>query len=213
MRGDSINARAGLRPGAGMDRGTKDTAAGAPTAATPDDAAGVPQQDRRQDPALPPSASDDGAAVAPSVPGSPLIVGVGASAGGLDAITALLQRLPADAGIALVFVQHLSPRHESALPHLLGGATAMPVETATDGRAVQPDHVYVIPPGFEITLAHGLLRLTPRSTDHGVFLPVDRLFRSLADDAGAHAVGVVLSGTGSDGAEGLRAILQAGRQS
>ncbi len=133
------------------------------------------------------------------------IVGVGASAGGLEAFSRLLEQLPADTGLALVFVQHLAAHHESALPHLLRGATRMPIQQAEDGMALEPNHVYVIPPGMQLEIDDGRLRLAPRPEDGGIFMPVDIFYHSLANYA-ERAIGVILSGTASDGADGLREI-------
>ena len=152
----------------------------------------------------------DAAQPAATSPDGPVIVGIGASAGGLDAFTEILRHLPVDTGLALVFIQHLAPTRQSALPHLLGNATRMPVEQVGDGLRPQPNHVYVIPPAVEMTLERGHLRLVPRDEGKAVFLPIDRFFHSLAGEAQARAVGVVLSGTGADGAEGLREIVAAG---
>ncbi len=144
------------------------------------------------------------AAAQDSVGHSPFpIVGIGASAGGLEAFTQLLGALPTDTGMAFVLVQHLDPRHESRLPDLLSRATAMQVLEATHGLSLRPDHVYVIPPNANMALARGVLHLSPRGEGHGLHLPVDYLFRSLAEDQQGRAIGVVLSGTGSDGTLGL----------
>jgi two-component system, chemotaxis family, CheB/CheR fusion protein len=138
------------------------------------------------------------------------VVGIGASAGGLDAFTHLLRALPNDTGMAFVFVQHLDPTHETVLANLLSKATRMPTREIKDGTVVQPDHLYVIPPNHSLTISGGVLRLGSRSSDRGRHLPIDTFLASLADDQGARAIGVILSGTGSDGAVGLRAIKSAG---
>jgi two-component system, chemotaxis family, CheB/CheR fusion protein len=134
------------------------------------------------------------------------VVGVGASAGGLEALSELLRHLPASTGMAYVLVQHLDPAHGSQLTHLLGRVARMPVLETTDGMAVAPDHVYVIPPDTVLSIEQGVLRHWPRGQARGQHLPVDRFFRSLAEDRGRQAVGVILSGTGSDGAAGVAAI-------
>ncbi|HEX5446919.1 MAG TPA: CheR family methyltransferase, partial [Pirellulales bacterium] len=139
-----------------------------------------------------------------------LIVGVGGSAGGLEAFTQLLEALPADAGLSLVFVLHLLPTHKSMLSELLSKKTAMPVVQAVDGMALEADHIYTIPPDVYIELHGGKLRLSSRTVEGASFLPIDRLFVSLAEEAGPRVAGVVLSGTGADGAAGLRHIKQAG---
>jgi two-component system CheB/CheR fusion protein len=147
------------------------------------------------------------------VPSSPLhfpIAGIGASAGGLEAFTHLLQALPNDTGMAFVFVQHLDPTHETVLTDLLSKATRMPTSQVVDGTPVQPDHVYVIPPNYSLTISGGILHLGSRDSTHGRHLPIDAFLASLAEDQGARAIGVILSGTGSDGAVGLRAIKNAG---
>ncbi len=135
------------------------------------------------------------------------IVGVGASAGGLDAFTQLLKHLPADTGMGFVLIQHLDPTHASFLRDALAKATTMPVSQATDGTAVEPNHVYVIPPDADISIQRGRLTLASRAGDgRRSHLSVDGFLRTLAADRGSHAIGVVLSGNASDGTEGLRAI-------
>lgn len=138
------------------------------------------------------------------------IVGVGASAGGLAATTELLQALGATPGIAVVIVHHLAPNHPSKLAEILAKATPMPVAVASEGARIEVDHIYVIPHAADVTVAGGLLHLTPRDEQRGLHLPVDRLFESLAEDQDSSAVGVVLSGTGFDGTAGVRAIHAAG---
>ncbi|GAB3759133.1 chemotaxis protein CheB [Ramlibacter monticola] len=139
------------------------------------------------------------------------IVGIGASAGGLEAFMQLLQALPAHTGMAFVLVQHLDPRYDSRLADLLAKATAMPVLEAAQGLAVQPDHVYVIAPDTTLTLAAGgVLQTEPRGDQPGPHLPIDRFFRSLAAIRASAAIGVVLSGTGTDGSMGLEEIKAAG---
>ena len=135
-----------------------------------------------------------------------LIVGIGASAGGLEAFTKLLEHLPPDTGMAFVLVQHLAPTKDSILAELLSKATSMPVREVQDGMTVEPDHVYVIPPNTALAVFHGKLRLLPRAETHTQHMPVDSFFRSLAEDQGQNAVGIILSGTGSDGSLGIRAI-------
>jgi chemotaxis methyl-accepting protein methylase/signal transduction histidine kinase/chemotaxis response regulator CheB len=144
--------------------------------------------------------------VAPDKGGFP-IVGVGASAGGLDAFTQLLKRLPADTGMAFVLIQHLDPTHTSFLREALAKATEMQVIQPEDRTPVKPNHVYVIPPDADLSLADGLLVLVSRTADsRRPHLPIDFFLGSLAADRGSHAIGVVLSGNASDGTEGLRAI-------
>jgi two-component system CheB/CheR fusion protein len=138
------------------------------------------------------------------------LVGVGASAGGFEAFSQLLAHLPANPGLAFILVQHLDPHHESRLPDLLARAARMPVVQAEEGMAVEPDHVYVIPPNASMAVAGGRLRLGPRAEVGGQHLPIDHLFRSLAEDQGGQAIGVVLSGGGTDGTLGLEEIKAAG---
>ncbi|PZO33959.1 MAG: histidine kinase, partial [Shackletoniella antarctica] len=138
------------------------------------------------------------------------VVGIGASAGGLEAFTQLLGNLPADTGMAVVLVQHLDPNHDSMLSDILGRATPMSVETATDGVAVAPNQVYVIPPNTILTLEGGQLRLRPRDASQRLHKPIDTFFESLARDRGHNTIGVVLSGGDSDGSLGLEAIKAAG---
>ncbi|PYV42789.1 MAG: hypothetical protein DMG09_01755, partial [Acidobacteria bacterium] len=137
------------------------------------------------------------------------IVGVGASAGGLEAFTLLLRALPADTGMGFVIVQHLDPKHESMLTEILSAATTMPTMEVKDGMRVEADHVYVIPPNTNMALMHGRLNLMPRPEFVG-HLPIDYFLRSLADDLEGRAIGVILSGTASDGAQGLAAIKAGG---
>ncbi len=151
---------------------------------------------------------DASAAAATSVP--VVIVGVGASAGGLEAFSELLSGLPDTPGLALLLVQHLAPQHESALPALLAARTELPVVQAVEGMRIEPNHAYIIPPNVVMGVADGALHLLPRPTDSSKYVPIDFLFRALADAAGERAIGVVLSGTGSDGAAGIREIKAVG---
>lgn len=137
---------------------------------------------------------------------APLIVGVGASAGGLDAFTQLLHALPTDTGMAFVLVQHLEPSRESVLTKLLARATEMPVQEVREGMRAEPDHVYVIPANADLSLMHGLLHIVGRKAPAGHHLPIDYFFRSLAQTRKSQAIGVILSGTASDGTAGLHAI-------
>ncbi|HTM48242.1 MAG TPA: chemotaxis protein CheB [Bryobacteraceae bacterium] len=133
-------------------------------------------------------------------------MGIGASAGGLEAVTQLLKELPASTGMTFVLVQHLDPNHPSELVSLLATQTSMPVLQAMDGLTVEPNHFYVIPPNTQMTIRSGVLRLSPRASKDGPFLSIDSFFRSLAEDRQSRAVGVILSGTGTDGTLGLEAI-------
>ncbi len=134
------------------------------------------------------------------------IAGIGASAGGLEAFTQLLQHLPHDTGMAFVLVQHLDPEHESALVQILSRLTKMPVYEVTNNTRVAPNGIYVIPPNAEMRLVKGVLRLKPRMRSAHAHHSIDIFFESLAEDLGERAIGVVLSGTASDGTLGLEAI-------
>ncbi len=138
------------------------------------------------------------------------IVAVGASAGGLEAFASLLQSLDARSGMALVLIQHLDPTHASFLREALVKTTKMVVAQAEDRMRVEPNHVYVIPPNTCLGIKAGRLTLAPRPEDPKVrHLPIDFFFRELAAEKGSHAIGVVLSGTASDGTQGLKAIKEA----
>jgi two-component system CheB/CheR fusion protein len=134
------------------------------------------------------------------------VVGVGASAGGLEAYTELLKACPADTGLAFVLVQHLPPDRESLLAEILGKHTRMPVVEVTDDLPVEPDHVYVIRPGHTLTLHDGRLRLGEPLAARGHGRPIDDFFRSLAEEQQQRAIAVVLSGMGSNGTAGAEAV-------
>jgi len=138
------------------------------------------------------------------------IVGIGASAGGLQAFMRLLESLPTTIGMAYVCVQHLAPTHESLLSDLLARTTTMPVHEIRHDTRVEADHVYVLSPGTDLTLENGMLKPEPRTHTDGLHLPIDAFFHSLAAQQRHQAIGVVLSGTGSDGTLGLKAIKAAG---
>src|SRR6266851_4386518 len=138
------------------------------------------------------------------------VVGIGASAGGLEAVSELIAELPATTGMAFLLVQHLDPMHESFLTEILAKKAAFAVETATDGTILKPDHLFVIPPNAVMTVADGVLRLRSREGEERPHKPVNILFRSLAQQHAHRAVAVVLSGTDSDGAQGLEEIKAAG---
>jgi two-component system CheB/CheR fusion protein len=149
------------------------------------------------------------------VPASPAglnfcVVGIGASAGGLEACRRFLAALPAAPGMAFILVQHLDPTHDSMMAELLASATAMRVVQAEDGMAVAADHVYLIPPGFYLAIANGCLSLTVPLARHGARLPFDFLLQALSVAAGPRAACVILSGGGADGAIGAQAIKAAG---
>jgi two-component system CheB/CheR fusion protein len=137
--------------------------------------------------------------------GSFPIVGIGASAGGLEAFTELLSHLPADTGMAFVLIQHLDPKHESHLTELLSRASKMPVTELKGDTRAEANHVYVMPPKCNLDISGGILHTPPRS-DSGRNMPIDSFLRTLAGDRGRQAFGVILSGTGSDGTLGLQAI-------
>ena len=139
------------------------------------------------------------------------VVGIGASAGGLEACRKLLDALPAASGMAFILVQHLDPTHESMMVDLLAGHTAMTVRQATDGMLIERDHVYVIPPGLSLGRPTARCTCRGRRQRHGARLPFDFLLHSLAEECGARAICVVLSGTGADGSLGLRAREGQGR--
>jgi two-component system, chemotaxis family, CheB/CheR fusion protein len=138
------------------------------------------------------------------------VVGMAASAGGLEAFTQLLSHLPIDTGMAFVLIQHLSPDHESLLTEILARATTMLVREVENGMKVEPNQVYVIPPNTKMILLEGLLQLSPREKVFGKYMPGDAFFASLAADRGHKAIAVVLSGGDGDGSLGIRAIKEAG---
>jgi len=134
------------------------------------------------------------------------IVGIGASAGGLEAFRQLLGALATDTGLAYVVVQHLDPRHESILAELLSEATSMDVSEVKGDARVEANRIYVIPPSQDIVFAEGMLKLVPRSKTGGAHMPIDAFLQSLAEAQGSQSIGVILSGMGSDGTLGLEAI-------
>src|SRR6267143_1186593 len=134
------------------------------------------------------------------------VVGIGASAGGLEAFTQLLRELPPDINMALVLIQHLDPTYKSLLTELLSKTTKLPVAEVTDGMQVKPGHVYVIPPNTSMTISKGALHLTPRLEVDRKHMPIDHFLESLSLDQKGRAIGVILSGTSMDGVQGLKAI-------
>jgi two-component system, chemotaxis family, CheB/CheR fusion protein len=138
------------------------------------------------------------------------IVGIGASAGGLEAFSELLRQLPEKTGMAYVLVQHLDPKHSSDLWGILARTTNIPVQEVTDGALVEPDHIYVIPPNTSMALEDGHLRLAARVLTRGQHMPIDHFLQSLAGARGNQAISVILSGTAYDGTEGCRAVKAAG---
>ncbi|MDD5139584.1 MAG: chemotaxis protein CheB [Verrucomicrobiales bacterium] len=138
--------------------------------------------------------------------GSFPIVGIGASAGGLEALEQFLGHVPPYSGMAFVIVQHLDPTHKGIMPELLQRATGMKVIQVRDRTTVRPDCVYVIPPNKDMSILHGVLHLLEPAAPRGLRLPIDFFLRSLAQDQQERSIGVILSGMGSDGTLGLRAI-------
>lgn len=134
------------------------------------------------------------------------IVGIGASAGGLKALQMFFGNIQSETGIAFVIVQHLSPDYKSMMVELLAKYTEMKVERAEDGMVMEANHIYLITPRKNITTMGGKLFLAEQQERQGLNLPIDNFFRSLAEDQGERAIGIILSGTGSDGTRGLRAI-------
>src|SRR5579872_254034 len=138
------------------------------------------------------------------------IVGIGASAGGFEAFSELLKTLPEKTGMAFVLVQHLDPTHSSVLSEILSRVTKIPVVEVTDGMKVLPNRIYVIPANTTMMLRDGELRLRARTLVRGQHLPIDTFFQTLAEERGNRAIGVILSGTASDGTEGCRAVKVSG---
>jgi two-component system CheB/CheR fusion protein len=134
------------------------------------------------------------------------IVGLGASAGGLEALEQFLGHVPKDSGAGFVIIQHLDPTHKGMLAELLQRSTSMPVTQIKDRMKVEANHVYVIPPNKDLSILHGVLHLLDPAAPRGLRLPIDFFFRSMADDRHEKSIGVILSGMGSDGTLGLRAI-------
>ena len=131
------------------------------------------------------------------------IVGIGASAGGLEAFKSLFECLASNTGLSFVVIQHLAPGQESMLTDILSRFTKMPVKEVKDKMTIEPDHVYVIPPGTTMTIENKILQLSQKGKS---IKPIDTFFSSLARDSKNQSIGIVLSGTGSDGTEGLKAI-------
>ncbi|MCR9202723.1 MAG: PAS domain S-box protein [Planctomycetaceae bacterium] len=138
------------------------------------------------------------------------VVGIGASAGGLEALEVLFDEIPDDTGMAFVVVQHLSPDFKSHMEELLSRKTGMSIHRVENGMTVQPDNVYLIPPRMEMIIKEGQLLLTEKGPERALSHPIDQFFRSLAHEAGRYSVAVVLSGTGSDGSRGIRDVHEAG---
>ena len=194
-KSDSVNA--------GKTSGGRTRKAGAPSAKTDRRRAGPqPSATNAKSPAVKGAAGRPQETHAEFFP----VVGIGASAGGLEALTELLKAMPDDPGIAVVYIQHMAPTHESMLPRLLAKATSMPVLEVTDGMKVEANHLYIIPPNAGLTIAEGFLRLSVRKEGIRKILPIDDFFCALAEDRRSAAIGVILSGTASDGTLGLKAI-------
>ncbi len=140
----------------------------------------------------------------------PLVVGIGASAGGLEALEKLFEAMPADTGMVFVVIQHLSPDFKSLTDTLLARRTAIPIRQAENGKPVEPNVCYLLPPKKDMILSDGKLLLTDKEPAPTVALPIDRFLRSIAQDVGDRAVAVILSGTGSDGSRGVRDVQAAG---
>lgn len=140
----------------------------------------------------------------------PYVVGVGASAGGLEAIQDFFKMMPDHPGVAFVVIQHLSPDYKSLMNELLSRYTKMPIDIAEDGTIVERDHVYLIPPKKELSIQNGTLRLIEQNNVNGINLAIDAFFKSLAEDCGNRAIAVVLSGAGSDGSLGIRFVKESG---
>jgi two-component system CheB/CheR fusion protein len=168
----------------------------------------MPENRPHQAKAAPPRSSQDAVpARGPARgPADFLVVGIGASAGGLDACRRLVDALPAENGMAFVLVQHLDPTHESMMVDLLAGHTSMNVRQAADGMLIERENFYVIPPGTYLSVGNGSLHLSEPQARHGARLPFDFLLNSLAEEYGARAVCIILSGTGADGSLGLKAV-------
>lgn len=138
------------------------------------------------------------------------VVGIGASAGGLESLEKMFQNLPADTGMAFVVIQHLSPDFKSMMYELLARDTQMEIHRVEDGMQVEANHVYLLPPKKEIIIAGGKLHLMDKDLNKGLTLPIDRFFESLARECGPRGIGIILSGSGSDGSRGIRDLSQAG---
>ena len=158
--------------------------------------------------------SMDEATLSASKPPEPVlsfpVIGIGASAGGLEAVKAMLAGVEPGSGMAFVVIQHLDPHHESLMAELISRGTQLSVRQARDGDVLEPDHVYVIPPGYELGIEGGTLRLSDFEAPRGLRRPIDSFFVSLAKAQGANAACVILSGTGADGSAGLRTIKERG---
>ena len=147
---------------------------------------------------------------APQAEAGPIVVGIGASAGGLHALKRFFEKVPADTGLAFVIVVHLSPEHKSHLSDLLQPSVPFPVRQVTETTPLQANNVYVIPPNFNLSAIDTHLRLSELETERRARAPIDHFFRTLASAQDGHSIGVILSGTGSDGTLGLKEIKEKG---
>ena len=138
------------------------------------------------------------------------IVAIGASAGGLEAFERFLKGVPSESGMAFIIVQHLDPSHKSILTELVKRVTPMDVQEVTDGMVVEPNSVYIIPPNSDLSIMHGTLQLIEPIEPRGLRLPIDYFFRAFSLDAAERSICIVLSGTGTDGTLGLKAIKEVG---
>src|ERR1700730_606857 len=134
------------------------------------------------------------------------VVGVGASAGGLEAFKRLIKAIPENSGMAYILVQHLEPSHESILPDILQKVTSIPIHEITNNVRVEPNMIYIIPSNKLLTANDGVLQLKPRPPKNEKNMPIDVFFTSLAEVHQSHAIGVILSGTATDGSMGFKAI-------
>jgi two-component system, chemotaxis family, CheB/CheR fusion protein len=198
------------------DNGRKDPARKDPTRKDPTRKDPTRKDPARKDPARKDPARKDSAKTpaAPEAQEAPAagfsIVGLGASAGGLEAFEQFFRLVPPDTGMAFVLVSHLDPTHVSILTEILQRAAVIPVIEAQDQMKVMPNRVYVIPPNRDMAIFHGALQLSVPEAPRGQRMPIDAFLRSLAEDQGERAIGIILSGTGTDGTLGLRAIQGAG---
>ena len=170
---------------------------------------GIPPEPKKGKPAPRKSSLKEQVSV-PSASDAFPIVGMGASAGGLEAFTSFFNNMPADSHMAFILVVHLDPGHASMMPELLKRNTNMDVIEAQDGMTVVPDRVYVIPPNKDLTIFGRVLQISAPAEMRGLRMPIDSFLRSLAEDQGERAISIILSGTGSDGTLGMRAIHGAG---
>lgn len=162
-----------------------------------------------QDDIVPPG-SQASTGMLPVASDNMLVVGIGASAGGLEACRRFVRALPGETGMAFVLIQHLDPSHESMMADLLAGNTDLLVCQATEGMAIEREHFYIIPPGAYLSIAGGALHLSQPLARHGARLPFDFFLHSLADSCATSAIAVILSGTGADGSLGLQSVSRRG---